>query len=152
MRVMAYLGALMALVALTGAWLYRTGRLERSRWYLWTAVVATAFPFGAALAGWVLTDPDDGHEIFPRTDPAIIVGVTDDQDRLLLGSNALWEKNRYSLLAGFVEPGESLEQAVQREIFEESGVRVIDPVGPRAPSWTRGRLRVKGRGPRDTYG
>ena len=56
MRVMAYLGALMALVALTGAWLYRTGRLERSRWYLWTAVVAMAFPFCAALAGWVLTE------------------------------------------------------------------------------------------------
>ena len=56
MRVMAYLGALMALVALVGAWLYRTGRLERSRWYLWTAVVATAFPFCAALAGWVLTE------------------------------------------------------------------------------------------------
>jgi cytochrome d ubiquinol oxidase subunit I len=56
MRVMAYLGALMALVALTGAWLYRKGRLERSRWFLWTAVVATAFPFLAALAGWVLTE------------------------------------------------------------------------------------------------
>jgi cytochrome d ubiquinol oxidase subunit I len=56
MRVMAYLGALMVLVALAGAWLYRTGRLERSRWYLWTAVVATAFPFLAALAGWVLTE------------------------------------------------------------------------------------------------
>ena len=76
-------------------------------------------------AGCVETD--DGHEIFPRTDPAIIVGVTDADDRLLLGSNAVWEKNRYSLLAGFVEPGESLEQAVQREIFEESGVRVVDP-------------------------
>jgi cytochrome bd ubiquinol oxidase subunit I len=56
MRVMAYLGALMALVALVGAWLYRKGRLERTRWYLWTAVVATAFPFLAALAGWVLTE------------------------------------------------------------------------------------------------
>jgi cytochrome d ubiquinol oxidase subunit I len=56
MRVMAYLGALMALVALTGAWLYRRGALVRSRWFLWTAVVATAFPFLAALAGWVLTE------------------------------------------------------------------------------------------------
>ena len=78
-------------------------------------------------AGWVRSDPEDGHEVFPRTDPAIIVGVTDADDRLLLGSNALWESNRWSLLAGFVEPGESLEQAVQREIFEESGVRVVDP-------------------------
>jgi NAD+ diphosphatase len=78
-------------------------------------------------AGWVRRDPDDGHEVFPRTDPAIIVGVTDADDRLLLGSNALWESNRWSLLAGFVEPGESLEQAVQREVFEESGVKVVDP-------------------------
>jgi NAD+ diphosphatase len=95
----------------------------------------TGKPLVPSKAGWVLTDPDDGHEIFPRTDPAIIVGVTDDQDRLLLGSNALWEKNRYSLLAGFVEPGESLEQAVQREIFEESGVRVIDPVYLGSQPW-----------------
>ena len=78
-------------------------------------------------AGWVRRDPDDGHEVFPRTDPAIIVGVTDADDRRLLGSNALWESNRYSLLAGFVEPGESLEQAVQREIFEESGIKVVEP-------------------------
>jgi cytochrome d ubiquinol oxidase subunit I len=56
MRVMAYLGALMALVALTGAWLYRKGKLATSRWFLRTAVVATAFPFLAALAGWVLTE------------------------------------------------------------------------------------------------
>jgi cytochrome bd ubiquinol oxidase subunit I len=56
MRVMAYLGALMVLVALAGAFLYRTGRLERARWYLWSAVVATAFPFLAASAGWVLTE------------------------------------------------------------------------------------------------
>jgi cytochrome bd ubiquinol oxidase subunit I len=56
MRVMAYSGALMVLVALLGAWLYRTRRLETARWYLWTAVVATALPFVAALAGWVLTE------------------------------------------------------------------------------------------------
>jgi cytochrome d ubiquinol oxidase subunit I len=56
MRVMAYLGALMALVAVAGAWLYRRRTLEKSRWFLWTAVVATAFPFLAALAGWVLTE------------------------------------------------------------------------------------------------
>lgn len=86
----------------------------------------TGRPLRSVKGGWVRIDPDDGHEIFPRTDPAIIVGVTDADDRLLLGSNALWEKNRYSLLAGFVEPGESLEQAVEREIFEESGVRVTD--------------------------
>jgi NAD+ diphosphatase len=74
-------------------------------------------------------------EVFPRTDAAIIVGVIDADDRILLGSNALWESNRYSLLAGFVEPGESLEAAVEREIFEESGVRVIDPVYLGSQPW-----------------
>ncbi|PZF61381.1 NAD(+) diphosphatase [Curtobacterium sp. MCBD17_013] len=84
--------------------------------------------------GWVRRDPE-GHEHFPRTDPAIIVGVTDGEDRLLLGSNAAWEPGRYSLLAGFVEPGESLEDAVRREVFEESGVHVEDPVYLGSQPW-----------------
>ncbi len=77
--------------------------------------------------GWVLRDSDTGAELFPRTDMAVIVGITDADDRLLLGSNAQWESNRYSLLAGFVEPGESLEAAVVREVFEESGIHVTNP-------------------------
>ncbi len=85
--------------------------------------------------GWVRRDLVSGGEIFPRTDPAVIVGVVDVDDRLLLGSNALWESNRYSLLAGFVEPGESLESAVQREVFEESGIRVVDPVYLGSQPW-----------------
>jgi cytochrome d ubiquinol oxidase subunit I len=56
MRVMAYLGALMFLIAALGAWLYRRQKLESARWYQWTAVVAIAFPFLAAAAGWVLTE------------------------------------------------------------------------------------------------
>jgi NAD+ diphosphatase len=91
-------------------------------------------PTTSELGGWVRRDPDGG-EIFPRTDPAIIVGIVDDDDRILLGSNALWEKNRYSLLAGFVEPGESLEAAVVREVFEESGIRVTDPVYLGSQPW-----------------
>jgi cytochrome bd ubiquinol oxidase subunit I len=55
-RVMAYLGVLMLLVAAVGAWLYRRRRLEKARWYLWTAVVAIAFPFVAAMSGWILTE------------------------------------------------------------------------------------------------
>ena len=55
-RVMAYLGVLMFLVAAVGAWLYRKRRLESSRWFLWTAVVAIAFPFIAATSGWILTE------------------------------------------------------------------------------------------------
>lgn len=56
---------------------------------------------------------------FPRIDPAIIVAVTDQHDRLLLGHNNAWAPNRYALFAGFVEAGESLEQAVIREVKEE---------------------------------
>lgn len=72
--------------------------------------------------GWARLDAHGG-EHFPRTDPAVIVLIEHD-DRVLLGSNALWESGRFSLLAGFVEAGESLEQAVEREVFEESGVRL----------------------------
>jgi NAD+ diphosphatase len=89
----------------------------------------------SAKAGWIRVDPATNAEFYPRTDAAIIVGITDADDRLLLGSNALWENNRYSLLAGFVEPGESLEAAVVREIFEESGIHVIDPVYLGSQPW-----------------
>lgn len=78
-------------------------------------------------AGWSRRCTACRNEIFPRTDPAVIVLVLDDDDRLLLGSNILWPEGRYSLLAGFVEAGESLEHAVVREIFEESGIRVDTP-------------------------
>lgn len=75
-----------------------------------------------ALGGWARHD-EHGGEHFPRTDPAVIV-LIEHGDRVLLGSNALWETGRFSLLAGFVEAGESLEQTVVREVFEEAGVRV----------------------------
>jgi NAD+ diphosphatase len=64
-----------------------------------------------------------GIEHYPRTDPAIIVAVSDGE-RLLLGRQASWPDKRWSVLAGFMEPGESLEQTVAREVMEESGVRV----------------------------
>lgn len=64
---------------------------------------------------------DEDH--FPRTDPAVIVGVVDDDDRLLLGGQPSWG-NRVSVLAGFVEVGESLEQAIHREIGEEADIEV----------------------------
>ena len=85
--------------------------------------------------GWVRASVGDKRENFPRTDPAIIVGITDAEDRILLGSNAMWANNRYSLLAGFVEPGESLESAVVREVFEESGIRVVDPIYLGSQPW-----------------
>ena len=82
-------------------------------------------------SGWARQCPRDESLHFPRTDPAIIVAVTDGdpdpaRERLLLGRSALWRGNRFSTLAGFVEPGESLEQAVVREVAEEAGLVVGD--------------------------
>ncbi len=85
--------------------------------------------------GWVRRCPVDNSQVFPRTDPAVIVLITDANDRILLGSNAMWENNRYSLLAGFVEPGEALESAVIREMFEESGLRVTEPTYVGSQPW-----------------
>jgi len=67
----------------------------------------------------------DRKQHHPRTDPAIIVLVKDSQDRVLLGHQKIWPENRFSTLAGFVEPGESFERCVRREVFEEAGVNVI---------------------------
>lgn len=61
---------------------------------------------------------------FPRTDPAVIVAIVDDDRRLLLGHHAGWDPTRVSILAGFVEAGESLEMTVHREMFEESGLEL----------------------------
>jgi NAD+ diphosphatase len=76
------------------------------------------------LAGHVRRCPTDGSEHFPRTDPAVIVLVTDDDDRCLLGRQDGWPTGWFSTLAGFVEPGESPEQAVVREVAEETGIVV----------------------------
>lgn len=71
-------------------------------------------------------NPDCGRLHFPRTDPAVIMAVHDGQGNLLMGRQAIWPPGMHSTLAGFVEPGESLEQAVAREVFEEAGIRVTD--------------------------
>jgi NAD+ diphosphatase len=76
--------------------------------------------------GWLRRCPADRSEHYPRTDPAVIMSVVDDRDRLLLARGPQWAERRYSVLAGFVEPGETLEAAVAREVFEEVGVRVAD--------------------------
>ncbi|RII42635.1 NAD(+) diphosphatase [Galactobacter valiniphilus] len=92
-------------------------------------------PTEAIDAGWVLRCTAEGTEHFPRTDPAVIVLVTDDEDRVLLGANAAWGGDRYSLFAGFVEPGESLEEAAAREVQEEAGVRLDAPVYAGSQPW-----------------
>lgn len=76
--------------------------------------------------GWVRRCPVDSSEHFPRTDPAVIMLVHDGGDRCVLGRQASWPPGRYSILAGFVEPGESSEAAVAREVDEEVGLAVTD--------------------------
>ncbi|MGP7960401.1 NAD(+) diphosphatase [Sanguibacter sp. A247] len=75
-------------------------------------------------SGWARRCEDEGIEHYPRTDPAVIMAVVDDDDRLLLGHAAHWPERRFSTLAGFVEAGESAETAVRREVLEETGVVV----------------------------
>jgi len=81
-------------------------------------------PTVPAPAGHLTTCPVDGTEHFPRLDPAVIMLVIDPDDRCLLARNALWPTGRMSVLAGFVEPGESAEHAVAREVFEETSIVV----------------------------
>ena len=78
------------------------------------------------LGGAVRKCVDDQSEHYPRTDSAIIVLVKDIQDRILLGRQKVWPKHRFSTFAGFVEPGESFENCVVREVGEEAGVQVSE--------------------------
>ncbi|MES2338956.1 MAG: NAD(+) diphosphatase [Pseudomonadota bacterium] len=75
--------------------------------------------------GWARKCPSCATEHFPRTDPVVIM-LAEYRGRALLGRGHPWPPRRYSALAGFVEPGESMEEAVAREVFEEAGVRVSD--------------------------
>ncbi len=83
-------------------------------------------PTEVVCGGSVRRCPQDGSDHFPRTDPAVIMLVHDGADRCVLGRQASWPEGRFSTLAGFVEPGESAEQAVVREVDEEAGIAVTD--------------------------
>jgi len=83
-------------------------------------------PTVAGPGGHFTVCPADGTEHFPRTDPAVIMLVTDPDDRCLLARNAAWPGRRVSILAGFVDPGESAEQAVIREVAEETQIKVTN--------------------------
>jgi len=88
-----------------------------------------------AQAGHVRRCPACSALHFPRTDPAVIMLVTDEADRALLGRHASWPPQRYSTLAGFVEPGETLEDAVRREVLEEVGIAVTDVTYAGSQPW-----------------
>lgn len=77
----------------------------------------------ASMAGWQRDCAACGRHHFPRTDPVVIMLITHG-DAVLVGRSPGWPDGMFSLLAGFVEPGETLEAAVRREVFEEAGVRV----------------------------
>jgi NAD+ diphosphatase len=77
-------------------------------------------------AGWSRIDPVNGHEDFPRTDPAVICLIHDGHDRAVLARQTAWPEKLFSLIAGFVEAGESFEGCVVREVAEEIGLSVHD--------------------------
>ena len=81
-------------------------------------------PTVVVLAGAVRRCPADQSEHYPRTDSAIIVLIKNDKDQILLGRQKVWPKYRFSTFAGFVEPGESFEHCVIREVREEAGVEL----------------------------
>lgn len=83
-------------------------------------------PTKSVKAGWSRINPANGHEEFPRIDPAIICLVHDGHDRAVLARQGVWPERMFSILAGFVEAGESFESCVVREIAEEVGLDVTD--------------------------
>ena len=85
--------------------------------------------------GWTRRCTNEGSEHWPRVDPAVIMLVHDGADRCILGRQPSWPAGRYSILAGFVEPGESAEAAVAREVAEEVGVAVTDVAYAASQPW-----------------
>src|SRR3954470_14007678 len=102
---------------------HATGLLNWHRRHRFCANCGHATASGEA--GYVRVCPNCGVKNHPRIDPVVIT-LVHDGDRVLLGRNANWPERRFSCLAGFVEPGESLEEAVVREVGEEAGVTVGD--------------------------
>ena len=119
----AELRVIMTQMSARDAELAATGRglLEWHRTHGYCATCGAAS--NMAMAGWQRNCPACNRSHFPRTDPVVIMLITHG-NKVLMGRSHAWPEGMYSLLAGFVEPGETLEAAVRREVFEESGIRV----------------------------
>lgn len=103
---------------------------------------ATGRPTTVAAGGW---EQHDGERVgWPRTDPAIMVLITDGADRVLLANGENWAPDRYSCVAGFVEPGESAEAACHREVGEEVGVAIHDLTYVASQPWPYPRSLMLG--------
>lgn len=96
------------------------------------------------LGGWASQCPQCGRQEYPRQDPAIIVAIMDEDERLLLAHNASWKRPLASLIAGFVEAGETPERAVHREVDEEVHLRIDDPVYRATQPWPFPRSQMMG--------
>jgi NAD+ diphosphatase len=113
--------AAMATIADAGLLAHATGLLNWHRRHRFCANCGS--PTDSGEAGYVRVCPRCGVQHHPRTDP-VVIALVHDGDRVLLGRQSTWPPGRFSCLAGFVEPGESLEEAVVREVGEETGVTV----------------------------
>jgi NAD+ diphosphatase len=96
---------------------------------------ACGAPTDATAGGLVRTCPRCGTQHFPRTDPVVIMAIYDGRERLLLGRQSTWAPHRYSTLAGFVEAGETLEEAVAREVREEADLEIERPEYVSSQPW-----------------
>lgn len=97
-----------------------------------------------AAGGWELHCPGCSNIVYPRQDPSVIVAICDESDRLLLAHNTAWESDFYSLIAGYLETGESLEAAVHREIEEEVGLEVDEVTYLTSQPWPYPRSLMLG--------
>jgi NAD+ diphosphatase len=112
---------------------YATALLNWHRRHRFCAVCGA--PSEVDWGGLVRICPRCGASHHPRTDPVVIMLVADGDERVLLGRQPTWPTGRYSALAGFVAPGESLEEAVAREVYEEARVRIGRPVYMASQPW-----------------
>ncbi|AQP44324.1 NAD(+) diphosphatase [Tessaracoccus flavus] len=96
------------------------------------------------LAGARRTCVGCGHWAFPRTDPCVIVAIRDPDDRLLLARQPSWAPKRFSIIAGFIEAGESAEQACHREVYEEVGVELTHLTYVSSQPWPMPRSLMLG--------